>query len=242
MNIITFFFYIIFKNFSPQESYCLYRPFAVHCASLFRCFFAQIIRGTFPVLPMSFHTAKKLKTSPPTAVLCIISLYGGYAPAKLSQLSGDSVHRVSRGDRCRMPFSNSDSGRGREQHDVYVCVRWISNYPEIARRETTDTVRPLPVRCSVWKLYYAGTHNIYLSEMMHFKRETNGKEEGALADAYKGDISRASPSTGSAFTHAGVRFIVTRVQQDRPYTRGSSRVYNRAWEEIFFRWFNIERE
>lgn len=46
--------------------------------------------------PDVFSPCEKVQTGPPTAALCIISPRSGYAPAKLSQLSGDSVHR-SRG-------------------------------------------------------------------------------------------------------------------------------------------------
>lgn len=84
---------------------------------------------------------RKVKMSPQTAVLCIISLQGGYAPAKLSQLSSDSVqHRrsaIDAGCHFRIRIPNSDRGRTHRGE-----TRWTSNYPKLPMsRELTSQIR-----------------------------------------------------------------------------------------------------
>jgi len=110
------------------------RPLCKFISLLFRPNYSRYVSGS----PDVFPRCEKVKTRPPTAALCIISPRSGYAPAKLSQLSGDSVHR-SRGR--SMPDAIFEFGFRPRTRTTYTMCTCASNL-ELSRNCKTpgDTV------------------------------------------------------------------------------------------------------
>lgn len=118
-------------------------PLCKFISLLFRPNYSRYVSGS----PDVFPHCEKVKTSSPTAALCIISLHSGYAPAKLSQLSGDSVHR-SRGR--SMPDAIFEFGFRPRTRTTYAMCTCVSNL-ELSRNcktrdDTVDVVPQVPLR------------------------------------------------------------------------------------------------